>query len=171
MLLGVDTLTGNWGNMQNSFWRMVIVATVLINFAGICIAQFALAQGCDNAVDRVENAPFSAQRRVITITRNADGTSTNDEATQSEARDGKGRTYKAGERRWTTVIGNERVQKSKILVSIDDTVANTTTKWSSGSKEVKVVHWPQLPANTETVDGPSNPFLHSSAPDSDVQKL
>lgn len=161
--------------MRNSFWRMVIVAIVLINFAGIGIAQFALAQGCDdtsdNAVDRVESAPFSAQRRVITNTRNADGTSTHDEATQSEARDGKGRTYSAGEREWTTVIGNERVQKSEILVRIVDPVANTVTKWSSGSKEVKVVHLPQLTSSTGTIDGPSNPFLQSSRQNSDLQKL
>lgn len=160
--------------MPKSFWRMLFVPAVLMNFAGIGIAHFALAQGCndtsDNAVDRVENAPFSAQRRVITITRNADGTSTHDEATKSEARDGKGRTYSAGEREWTTVIGNERVQKSEILVRIVDPVANTVTNWSSGSREVKVVHLSRT-SSTGTIDGPSNPFLHSSTQNSDVQKL
>jgi hypothetical protein len=157
--------------MQKRFWRVVIATMFLINFAGI--AHFALAQGCDDySLDhRVENAPFSAQRRTITITQNANGTSTHDEATQSEARDGKGRTYRAGERRWTTVIGNERVQKSEILVRIVDPVANTTTEWSSGSKEVKVVHWPQSNGNAGSAEEPPNPFLHPPAKNSDVQKL
>src|ERR1700733_5094349 len=160
--------------MQNSNpRRMAIAATVLIVFPGIGIAPVAIAQAvCDSVladvVDRVENAPYSAQRRVTTI--HQDGSSNRDEATQTEARDGKGRTYHAGERHWTTLVGNERVQKSEILVRIVDPVSNTNTTWSSGSKEVKVVHWPQATDNTNSVEHPFNPFL-DSLPDSEVQKL
>jgi hypothetical protein len=155
-------------NMQTSFGR---IATALGVFVGIGIAQVAFAQAvCSaDAADRVENAPFSAQRRVMTITRKADGTSSRDEATESEARDGKGRTYSASERYWTTVVGNERVQKSELLVTIDDPVANTTTKWSSGSKEVKLIHWPQPTGDNRAVKPPFNPF--ADAQNSDVQKL
>jgi len=158
--------------IQNRLWRMAVAATILV-VLGIGIAQVAIAQAvCDSAladaVDRVENAPYSAQRRVTTIHQN--GSSSRDEATQSEARDGKGRTYHAGERYWTTLVGNERVQKSEILVRIIDPVANTNTTWSSGSKEVRVVHWPQATDNTKAVEHPFNPFL-DSLPDSEVQKL
>jgi hypothetical protein len=157
--------------MQERFWRVVIATMFLINFAGI--GHFALAQGCDDySLDhRVENAPFSAQRRVITATENANGSSTHDEATQSVARDGKGRTYRAGERMWTTSIGNERVQKSEILVRIFDPVANTTTEWSSGSKNVKVAHWPKSDGNANSAEKSPNPFLHPPVKNSDVQKL
>jgi hypothetical protein len=156
--------------MQNSFWRMATSAALVI-LVGIGVARVAFAQAvCSaDAVHRVENAPFSAQRRVITITHKADGTSSRDEATKSEARDGKGRTYSAGERYWTTLIGGERVQKSEILVSIVDPIANTSTKWSSGSKEVKVIHWPQPAGNNGAVEPPFNPFADSQ--NSDVRKL
>ena len=156
--------------MQNSFGR-IATFTVLGVFVGIGIAQCAVAQAvCSaDAADRVENAPFSALRRVMTSTRNADGTSSRDEATKSEARDGKGRTYSAGERYWTTVVGNERVQKSELLVSIVDPVAHTSTKWSSGSKEVKVIHWPQPTGDNRAVEPPFNPF--AGAQNSDVQQL
>jgi hypothetical protein len=155
--------------MQNSFWR-IATSTVLVVFVGIGIAQVAFTQAvCSvDAADRVENAPFSAQRRVITITQKDDGTSSRDEATKSEARDGKGRTYSAGERYWTTVVGTERVQKSELLVSIVDPVANTSTKWSSGSKEVKVIHWPR-PTGDNRAAEPFNPF--ADAQNSDAQKL
>lgn len=159
--------------MQN-LWKVAIGVTILSIFSEGGIVQVAIAQAvCEGALadaaDRVENAPYSAQRRVITIRRNADGSSNHDEATQSEARDGKGRTYHAGERYWTTQVGNDRVQKSEMLVRIVDPVANTATTWSSGSKEVKVVHWPQANDNTKAADHPFDPFLET--PPEEVQKL
>jgi len=77
--------------IQNRLWRMAVAATILV-VLGIGIAQVAIAQAvCDSAladaVDRVENAPYSAQRRVTTIHQN--GSSSRDEATQSEHEMGK----------------------------------------------------------------------------------
>ena len=153
---------------------MAIATIILAIFSAFGSDQFAHPQAvCDGAsadeVDPVENAPFSAQRRVITITRNADGTSSRAEATESEARDGKGRTYRAGERFWTTLVENKRVQKSEILVRISDPVASISTTWSSGSNVVKVVHGPRLTGQTKTVDRAFSPF--ADALGSEVQKL
>lgn len=155
---------------------MAIVAKVLVMFAGISIAQGALAQAvCGgtsaDAVDRVEKAPFSAKRRITTITRKSDGTSRRNEATASEARDGNGRRYRAGERRWTTLIGNERVPQSEILVRISDPIDNTDTEWSSGSKEVRVIHWPRGTGRSGTEERSPDPFLGTPTQDSNVQKL
>jgi len=100
------------------------------------------AAECDAGLTTsVSDAPYSGLRRVITIKRNTDGTASRSEATESVARDRKGRTYKAGERRWTTVVGGERIDKSELLVRIWDPVANTDTTWTSGDKKVKVVHF------------------------------
>jgi hypothetical protein len=158
-------------NMRHSFSPVVIAVRVLAVLTAIGITQFAPAQSCDDPSshngDRVENAPFSAQRRVISITRNADSISTRDEATQSEARDGKGRVYIAGERHWDIVVGNERVDRSEFLVRIFDPVAHTSTTWSSSSKKVKVVHW-QQEANEPNAP---NPFLSFASPNSNVEKL
>lgn len=100
------------------------------------------AAECDAGLTTsVSDAPYSGLRRVITIKRNTDGTASRSEATESVARDSKGRTYKAGERRWTTVVGGERIDKSELLVRIWDPVANTDTTWTSGDKKVKVVHF------------------------------
>jgi hypothetical protein len=96
----------------------------------------------------VTNAPYSAVRRVITTKPKADGTTSRSEATEQVARDGKGRTYKAGERRWTTNIGGKSVEKSETMVSISDPVANTETTWDTTSKVAKIVHLP--PSNTPT---------------------
>jgi hypothetical protein len=168
---GATLIRGFGTRMQNNFWRTVRATVILVIFAEIGIVEVALAQSvCSEAVDRVENAPFSAQRRVITNPRNPDGASVRTEETQSEARDGKGRTYRAGERRWTSLIGNERVQKSEILVRIFDPVANTSTEWSSSSKEVKVVHWHHKADKARAE--PFNPFLDPLALwGSDAQKL
>ena len=73
----------------------------------------------------VTNAPYSAVRRVITTERKADSTTSRSEATEQEARDSKGRSYRAGERRWTTNIDGKSVEKSETLVRISDPVANT----------------------------------------------
>lgn len=79
----------------------------------------------------------------------------------------RGETYFAGERRWTTIVGNKPIQKSEILVRIFDPVANTSSTWSSSSQVVKVVHWAQQSDNT----GPPKPFLGFPSRNSKVEKL
>src|ERR1019366_7008607 len=116
---------------------MVIVAALAVSSSCFCLAQGLCDAAFANATDRVENAPFSALRRVVSVTRHPDGTSSRREATESEARDGKGRTYyKAEDHYWTTLVGNERVEKSEILVRIFDPVASTDTTWSSAQRQV-----------------------------------
>jgi hypothetical protein len=86
----------------------------------------------------------------VTTKRNPDGTLNRSEATQQEARDSKGRSYSAGERRWTTNINGKSVVKSEMLVRISDPIANTETTWDTTSKEVRVVHFPASEARNET---------------------
>ncbi|HEY2822528.1 MAG TPA: hypothetical protein VGJ06_15895 [Candidatus Acidoferrum sp.] len=94
------------------------------------------------------NTPYSADRLFVGATKSADGTTHRTESHGSEARDSKGRTYSAGERRWI-YSGKEQ---SEILYRIHDPVASTDTEWDSSSKEVKVIHW------------------RASAPDAEVPK-
>ena len=104
----------------------------------------------------VTNAPYSAVRRVIETERKADGTTSRSEATEQEARDSKGRSYRAGERRWTTNIDGKSVEKNETLVRISDPVANTETTWDTTRKVAKIVHFPSsnasAPANHPNVD-------------------
>ncbi len=90
----------------------------------------------------ITNAPYSAVRRVSETERKADGTTSRSEATEQEARDSKGRSYRAGERRWTTTIDGKSVEKSETLVSIFDPVANTETTWDTTRKVAKIIHFP-----------------------------
>jgi len=101
----------------------------------------ALAQ-CAESDAPVANAPYSALRHVITMKHNPDGTSRRSEATQHEARDSKGRSYRAGARRWTTLVDGKSVAKSETLVRISHPVANTETQWDTSSKVAKVIHFP-----------------------------
>jgi hypothetical protein len=120
-----------------------IVAALLGVFPLVAI----LAQGSSttgaNAVDRILDAPYAAQRRVTSVKKSTDGTIKRSEASESEARDSRGRTYVTGERQWTYLEGKKKVLKSEMLYRIHDPVAKTDTKWNSSSKEVKVIHWPQ----------------------------
>jgi hypothetical protein len=85
----------------------------------------------------VVNIPYSADRHFVAAKKFTDGTTHRTESNGSEARDSKGRTYSAGERR-RIYSGKEQ---SEILYRIHDPVAGTDTEWDSGSKEVKVIHW------------------------------
>jgi hypothetical protein len=96
-----------------------------------------------NAEERLQNAPYSARRRFISVDKLVDGKTNRSESSGSEARDSQGRTYSAGERQWTY----QGVLKSEMLYRIHDPVANTDTRWDSGSKEVKVIHWHQKVSN------------------------
>ena len=114
----------------------------------------AVAQCEAHSAGPVMNAPYSAVRHVITTERKADGTTSRSEATEQEARDSKGRSYRAGERRWKTNIDGKSVEKSEMLVSIDDPVANTVTRWDTNSKVAKIVHFPSArPAARENHRG------------------
>jgi hypothetical protein len=115
--------------------------TVLTGFILLTHVE-AIAQ-CDSGSDSpVTNAPYSAVRRVITVKRNPDGTSSRSEATEDVARDSSGRTYKAGVRSWTTVIAGKRVEMSETLVRIFDPVANTDTEWDTTEKVANIAHFP-----------------------------
>src|SRR5215471_11005740 len=94
-----------------------------------CMTSQATAQCEEHPSAPVTNAPYSAVRRVITIERKADGTTSRSEATEQEARDSRGRTYRAGERHWTTKIDGKPVENSETLVRISDPIANTETTW------------------------------------------
>jgi len=123
-----------------TFLRFCAVATM----TGITLLASvgAIAQ-CDSSSDApVTNAPYSAVSHVVTVKRNSDGTSSRSESTQDEARDSRGRTYKAGERGWTTEIGGKPVEKSEMLVRIFDPVANTDTTWDTTQTVANVIHFP-----------------------------
>jgi len=129
----------------------VVPLVALLMLSGMAAAQ------CDTGLTTpVSNAPYSGLRRVITVKRKTDGVSSRSEGTESVARDSKGRTYEAGERRWTTVVGGERIEKSEILVRIFDPVGNTDTTWTSGDKKVKVVHFAPDPSKKHELL--TNPF-------------
>jgi hypothetical protein len=98
-----------------------------------------------NVEERIQNAPYSAQRRFTSVDALVDGKINRSESGGSEARDSQGRTYSAGERHWTY----QGALKSEMLYRIHDPVANTDTSWDSSSKEVKVIHWPQNVSNDE----------------------
>jgi hypothetical protein len=112
------------------------------------MSSVAVAQCEKQPTVPVTNAPFSAVRRVITTVRKSDGTKSRSEATEQEARDSKGRMYRAGERFWTTTIDGKSVEKSEMLINIDDPIANTETKWDTSSKVVKIIHLPPSRAVT-----------------------
>jgi len=101
-----------------------------------------LASASVSGNDRVLNAPYSAKRRFTSIKKLANGKIDRTESGGGEARDFQGRTYNAGEHQWSYLEGNKSILKSEMLYRIEDPVANTTTKWDSSSKEVKVIHWP-----------------------------
>jgi len=116
-----------------------------------------LAATSGSGTERVLNAPYSTRRRFTSIKKLANGKLDRTESGGSEARDSQGRTYSAGERQWTYLEGKKSVLKSEMLYRIEDPVANTTTKWDSSSKIVKVIHWP--PITTKE----SNSFAQSEA--------
>ncbi|HWR17504.1 MAG TPA: hypothetical protein VN577_21935 [Terriglobales bacterium] len=163
--------------MSNSLrLRRLVNAVVCTTF--FAITPMALAQAdrgiycagvADDGGNPVLNAPYSGLRRVITTELNADGTTKRREAVQSEARDGKGRKFIAGERFWTTRVGDKDVEKSEVLVRIFDPVANTDTTWSSGDKQVKVVHWPKDDGNNSGRQ--PNPFMSALTRNSEMEKL
>ena len=116
--------------------RPVALALLLLS------SLVAVAQ-CDMwSAITVTNAPYSAARHVITVQHKPDGTSSRLEATEQEARDSKGRIYRAGERHWTTLVDGKPTESSETLVRISDPVANTETKWDTTGREVQVVHYP-----------------------------
>jgi hypothetical protein len=126
--------------------RLTLLFAVVGVLSSIAIAQAAAIPAETTSVDpdsRVLRAPYSAQRRFTVITTLADGTTSRSESGGSEARDSQGRTYSAGERHWTLQEGKKSVLKTEMLMRISDPVANTETRWDSGSKEVKVIHWTQ----------------------------
>ena len=98
----------------------------------------------------IRNAPYSAKRHFISVTKHADGTISRIESGGGEARDSQGRTYSAGERQWTYFDGNKNVLKSEILYRIDDPVANTETRWDTTSKVVSVIQWVQSASGEDT---------------------
>jgi hypothetical protein len=131
--------------------KIVFVYLMVVSMTSVAVAQ------CDaQSTVPVRNAPYSAVRRVITTERKADGTTSRSEATEQEARDSKGRGYRAGERRWTTNIDGKSVEKSEMLVRISDPVANTETTWDTTSKVAKIVHFRSsnavISANHQNVD-------------------
>ncbi len=99
----------------------------------------------DNADHRVLNSPYSAQIRFTSVEKLADGTTRSSEYGGSEARDSQGRTYSAGESRWTYLDHGKTVLKSEMLYRIHDPVSNTDTRWDSTSKEATVIHSPKGP--------------------------
>jgi hypothetical protein len=117
--------------------RISLVYLMIASMTSAAVAQ------CDaESAVPVTGAPYSAVRRVITTERKADGTTTRSEATEQEARDTKGRSFRAGERHWTTNIDGKSVEKSEMLVRISDPVANTETTWDTTLKVAKIVHFP-----------------------------
>ncbi|WP_263353581.1 hypothetical protein [Acidicapsa acidisoli] len=96
------------------------------------------------------NIPYSAQRRFTSIDKVADGKLSRSESGGNEARDSQGRTYTAGERKWTYMEGNKSILKSEMLYRIHDPVANTDTRWDSSLKETKVIHWSQKMSNDDS---------------------
>ena len=131
--------------------KFVLVYLMIASMTSVAVAQCEAQSALP-----VTNAPYSAVRRVITTERKADGTTSRSEATEQEARDSKGRTYRAGERRWTTNIDGKSVEKSETLVRISDPVANTETTWDTTREVVKIVHFPSsnavASANRPNVD-------------------
>jgi hypothetical protein len=125
--------------------KFVLIYLIIASMTSAAIAQCEAQSGVP-----VTNAPYSAVRRVITTERKADGTTSRSEATEQEARDSKGRSYRAGERRWTTNIDGKSVEKSETLFRISDPVANTETTWDTTSKVVKIVHFSSSNRGTAT---------------------
>jgi hypothetical protein len=152
--------------------RSVVLFAALGGFSSIVMrAQTgAIPPGIPsgNAEGRLQNAPYSAQLRFISVDKLADGKTNRSESNGSEARDSQGRTYSAGERQWTY----QGVLKSEMLYRIHDPVANTDTRWDSGSKKVKVIHWPQQVSN-EPSSGQCQTCLESMAsdPGASIEKL
>jgi hypothetical protein len=130
----------------------VLLVSLLVAF----VSSVAVAQCQDLPAVPVTDAPYSAVRHVITVQRKSDGSTSRSEATEQEARDSKGRSYRAGERRWSTDIDGKSVEKSELLVTINDPIANTETKWDTTVAIVKIVHSPAPPlvpsTNQPTVD-------------------
>jgi hypothetical protein len=125
----------------------------------------------DNADYPVLNAPFSAKRHFISYTKKADGTLTRVESGGSEARDSQGRTFSAGERHWTYLVGDKNILGSEMLYRIDDPVANTETKWDSTSKEAKIIHWPQSHLKRDTLESVCRCSESMTASNTGVEKL
>jgi hypothetical protein len=129
----------------------MLTLRVIVAVAAAFLPSFAAVAQCDaHSAVPVPNAPYSAVRRLITMKRNADGTLRRSEATEQEARDSKGRSYRAGERRWTTNIDGKSVVKSEMLVRISDPIANIDTTWDTTSKEVRVVYFQPSDAANKT---------------------
>ncbi len=125
-----------------------------------------------NSDDRVLNAPYSAQRRVTSVKKLADGTIKRNEAAESVARDSQGRTYNAGERQWTYLEGQTKILKSEMLYRIHDPVTETDTKWDSSTKEVEVIHWPKNAPNEDSSDAQCQAcFNPTMSPGTAVEKL
>jgi hypothetical protein len=119
-----------------TMYKFVLVILIVASLTSAAVAQ------CEESAVPVTNAPYSAVRRVITTERKVDGTTSRSEETEQEARDSGGRSYRAGERRWTTSIDGKSVEKSETLVRISDPVADTETTWDTTRKVAKIVHFP-----------------------------
>jgi len=135
---------------------------LLVNLMVAYMSTAAVAQCQEHSAVPVANAPYSAVRHVITTQRMSDGTVSRSEATQQEARDSKGRSYRAGERHWTTEIDGKSIEKSEMLVTIDDPVANTETKWDTISAVVKIIHFRPPPAESSTTQPNVDAFSFDS---------
>ena len=110
----------------------------------------------DNSDEQIPGAPYSAKRHFTYFTKHADGTTSRDEASGSQARDSQGRTYSADERQWTYFDGTKNVLGSEMLYRIEDPVANTDTRWDATSKVVKVIHMaPSVPGDASKAQCPA----------------
>src|SRR5689334_22609594 len=91
-------------------------AALSLALSSAVLAQAHAGLEYANAINEgygVQNAPYSAQRRVTTNTRGTDGKIIHrSEASESEARDSQGRTYTAGERQWTVLEDGKNVVKT-----------------------------------------------------------
>jgi hypothetical protein len=115
---------------------------LFVLFSAVIAIQLKAAPQRTASVDpdgRVLNVPYSAERLFKHEEKSADGHISRSESRGSKARDSKGRTYSADERKWT-YLGS---LKSEMLYEIDDPVTRTDTRWDSSSKIVKVIHTPQ----------------------------
>jgi len=67
--------------------------------------------------------------------------------------------------------GTKRVLGTEMLYRIEDPVARTTTRWDSGSKEAKVIHWPQTQTDNDVSKTPECPCDATVLPGEVVEKL
>jgi hypothetical protein len=84
----------------------------------------------------VTGAPYTATRTITHVQVLANGTTISHVTTEKEARDSQGRTF-----RETNI---ERGENSIISYSVFDPVSRTEMNWTSKSKQVTLVHLPEL---------------------------